>query len=402
MKPRFINGNSLQLLTNSAAYFLALEQAIDTARNVVSLETYIFADDKTGRRMAAALTRAAKRGVTVHVLVDGFGSNKIFDAIRRQLLADKVQVLIYHPKISPFTLRRNRLRRLHRKLVMIDDRLAFVGGINIIDDMNSPGNLPIRYDYAVRIEGPLLAMVVKETERLWNRIALLNFQLEWRTRPPPIPEAVASGKQRAALVVRDNLHHRSDIEDAYLDAINRAQEEIVIVNAYFFPGKHFRRALQLAAGRGVRVILLLQGRMEYALLHYASRALYGAFLDAGVEIYGYRKSFMHAKVAVIDGRWSTVGSSNIDPFSLLLAREANVIVDDSQFAEELRVSLRQHIKDGAMKVDQNSWHSPAAVAAHYQLERLWFCPLTAWSGGTWRQKLLAFMVKQPFSFWPGK
>jgi cardiolipin synthase len=356
MKPRFTNGNSLQLLTNGTAYFPALEQAIDTAQNVVSLETYIFADDETGRRIAAALTRAAKRGVTVRVLVDGFGSNKIFDAIRRQLLIDKVQVLIYHPKISPFTLRRNRLRRLHRKLVMIDYRLAFVGGINIIDDMNSPED-PIRYDYAVRIEGPLLAMLVKENKKLWNRIALLNFKLEWRTQRHPIPEAVASGKQRAALVVRDNLRHRSDIEDAYLDAINKAQEEIVIVNAYFFPGKRFRRALRRAAGRGVRVILLLQGRMEYALLYYASRALYGAFLDAGVEIYGYRKSLMHAKVAVIDGRWSTVGSSNIDPFSLLLAREANVIVDDSQFAEELRVSLRQHIKDGAMKEDQNAWHS---------------------------------------------
>ncbi len=357
MKPRFINGNSLQLLTNGAAYFLALEQAIDSARNIVSLETYIFADDETGWRIAAALTRAVKRGVTVRVLVDGFGSNKIFDAIRRQLLTDKVQVLIYHPKISPFTLRRNRLRRLHRKLVVIDYHLAFVGGINIIDDMNSPGDIPIRYDYAVRIEGPLLTTLAKENKRLWNRIALLNFKLEWRTRPHSIPEAVASGKQRAALVVRDNLRHRSDIEDAYLDAIKRAQEEIIIVNAYFFPGKRFRRALQLAAGRGVRVILLLQGRMEYALLYYASRALYGAFLDAGVEIYDYRKSFMHAKVAVIDGRWATVGSSNIDPFSLLLAREANVIIDDTQFAEELRVSLHQHIQDGALKVDQGSWYS---------------------------------------------
>ncbi|MCB2180537.1 MAG: cardiolipin synthase ClsB [Desulfobulbaceae bacterium] len=358
MKPQFINGNSLQLLPNNAAYFLALEQAIDAARTGVSLETYIFADDETGRRMAAALSRAAKRGVTVRVMVDGFGSKNIFDTIRRQLLTDNVQVLIYHPKISPFTLRRNRLRRLHRKLVTIDGRLAFVGGINIIDDMNSPaGHLPIRYDYAVRIEGPLLAMVVEENEKLWDRIALLNFQLNWRTRQPLISETIASGKQRAALVVRDNLLHRSDIEDAYLEAIDRARKEIIIVNAYFFPGKSFRMALRLAAGRGVRVILLLQGRMEYSLLYYASRALYEDLLDAGVEIYSYHKSFLHAKVAVVDGRWSTVGSSNIDPFSLLLAREANVIVDDSRFAEELRASLLKHIKGGAMKVDPDSLHS---------------------------------------------
>lgn len=357
MTPKFINGNSLQLLTNSAAYFLALEEAIAGAQDVVFIETYIFSNDETGRRIAAVLARAAKRGVTVRVLVDGFGSKKIFDAIHQQLLTDKVQVLIYHPKISPFTLRRNCLRRLHRKLVMIDGRLAFVGGINIIDDISYPGHLPFRCDYAVRIEGPLLATVAAEAENLWHRIALLNFRLNWRTREHHIPATIPAGKQRAAFVVRDNLHHRSDIENAYLAAINRAHEEIIIVNAYFFPGKRFRRVLRLAAGRGVRVILLLQGRMEYALLHYASRALYGALLDAGVEIYEYRKSFLHAKVAVIDRRWSTVGSSNIDPFSLLLAREANVIVDDSQFAGNLRANLYQQIKDGAIKVDQNSWHS---------------------------------------------
>jgi len=357
MKLRYIDGNDIQLLTDDAAYFQALEQAIDAARQVVAIETYIFADDETGRRIAAALTRAAKRGATVRVMVDGFGSKKIFDRLRQQLLASGVQVLIYHPKISPFTLRRNRLRRLHRKLTMIDGRLAFVGGINIIDDADPPRRPPIRYDYAVRIEGPLLEMIIAETESLWDRIALLNFQLNWRTRQPLGFESAAAGGQRAALAVRDNLRHRVDIEVAYLHAIDRAREEILIVCAYFFPGKRFRRALRLAAGRGVRVILVLQGLMEYALLHYASRALYGALLDAGVIIYDYRKSLLHAKVAVIDERWSTVGSSNIDPFSLLLAREANVIIDDAQFAGELRADILRHITNGAMKLDQISWDS---------------------------------------------
>lgn len=357
MKPRFYDGNSLQLLNNGAAYFPALEQAIDSAQHTVSLETYIFADDVTGRRIAASLARAAQRGLTVHVLVDGFGSNLVFDDLHKQLLAAKVQVLIYHPKISPLTLRRKRLRRLHRKLVVIDDRVVFIGGINIIDDMNSPFHLSPRYDYAVCIKGPLVSMAVKEIEALWSRIALVNFQWEWRGRKPLVIEAPSAGKQRAAFVVRDNLRHRSDIEDVYLNAIRRAQREIIIVNAYFFPGRRFRRALRLAVRRGVRVILLLQGRVEYELLHYASQALYGQFLDTGVEIYEYQNSFMHAKVAVIDKRWATVGSSNIDPFSLLLAREANVVVDDSLFAEELCVSIHNHIVVGATKVEVSMWHS---------------------------------------------
>jgi cardiolipin synthase len=149
--------------------------------------------------------------------------------------------------------------------------------------------------------------------------------------------------------------HRSDIEDAYLEAIEAAEEEIIIASAYFFPGRRFRRALVQAASRGVRVVLLLQGRVEYVLLHYASRALYGAFLDAGVEIQEYTRSFLHAKVAVIDGQWATVGSSNIDPFSLLLGREANIVADDRRFAQELRESLQQAMVEGAEPVVRQRW-----------------------------------------------
>ena len=129
----------------------------------------------------------------------------------------------------------------------------------------------------------------------------------------------------------------------------------MIASAYFFPGRRFRRALVGAAKRGVRVVLLLQGRVEYVLLYYASRALYGTLLEAGVEIYEYQKSFMHAKVAVIDGHWATVGSSNIDPFSLLLAREANVVVEDRRFAAELRSRLRADIEHGARVVAKTRW-----------------------------------------------
>jgi cardiolipin synthase len=154
----------------------------------------------------------------------------------------------------------------------------------------------------------------------------------------------------SAFLVRDNIRHRRDIENAYLHAMDQAQFEIILANAYFFPGLNFRRVLLAAAGRGVRVVLLLQGKMDHPLLHYASHALYGNFLDAGIEIYEYRKSIMHAKVAVIDEHWATVGSSNLDPFSLLLSLEANVIVDDGNFAKELKYSLEQAVKMGAGRV----------------------------------------------------
>jgi cardiolipin synthase len=278
----------------------------------------------------------------------------MFEHTRALLEAAGVVVLIFGPKTSPLTLRRKRLRRLHRKLVVVDAGVAFVGGINIIDDMHTPRHTPPRYDYAVRIEGPLVAGVLEQCERLWRRVAWASLRRSAQRHRPV--DAAAGGTQRAALVVRDNLRHRADIEDAYLEAICAAHKEIVIANAYFLPGARFRHALRAAAARGVRVVLLLQGRVEYALLHYASRALYGSLLDAGVEIYEYHKSFLHAKVAVIDRRWATVGSSNIDPFSLMLAREANVVVEDLHFSQQLRDSLLDHMKSGARVVAKRMWH----------------------------------------------
>jgi len=355
MSAPFFGGNRLQLLSSGAAYFPALLQAIDAAQIAVYLETYIFANDETGKSVAAALVRSAKRGVAVHLLVDGFGSKDMPERLRQELLDAKVQILIYNPKISPFALKRRSLRRMHRKLVAIDRRVAFIGGINIIDDMNAPGHMHPRYDYAVCVEGALVESVHLEVERLWRRVAWVNFRWRWRHKVLA-PVCAVDGNQRAVLVVRDNLRHRFDIENAYLEAIGKAKSEIVIANAYFFPGRRFRRALRQAVERQVRVVLLLQGRMEYMLFHYATRALYGPLLEAGVEIYEYHKSFMHAKVAVIDQNWATVGSSNIDPFSLMLAREANIVVDDFSFTQELRGSLYRSIAEGAQVVEKSMWY----------------------------------------------
>jgi len=355
MAPEFLHGNRLTLLRSGTEYFPALETAIQAARSEVFLETYIYAADTTGKRITRALCTAARRGVAVHVLVDGFGSKDMPQELSRQLRDAGVALLVFRPEMWSLRLRRDRLRRLHRKIAVVDGRIAFVGGINVIDDMDTPGQAPPRYDYAVKVEGPLLAPIRDAVERLWNRVALRRMQRHlrvWRATPAEIAPA---GSQWAAFVVRDNVRHRRDIEHAYLDAIESAREEIIIASAYFFPGIRFRRALARATARQVRVVLLLQGRVEYVLLHYASRALYGTLLEAGVEIYEYHKSFMHAKVAVVDGYWATVGSSNIDPFSLLLAREANVVVEDRRFAARLRSRLRADIQTGARMIVKTSW-----------------------------------------------
>jgi cardiolipin synthase len=354
---RFSEGNHIELLQSGAEYFPALIAACDAATSEIHLQTYIFKDDATGRRIAQALMRAVRRGVSVHLLIDGFGSKELSAEFLHDLRAAGVRVLKYRPEISPWTLQRERLRRLHHKIAVVDARVAFVGGINVIDDMDTPGQVPPRFDYAVKVEGPLLAQINPAITRLWGLVAVTQLRLRKLPSPAAPVRVESRGTQRAAFVVRSNVRHRKDIENAYLEAMQHARSEILIASAYFFPGKNFRRALIGAAARGVRVILLLQGRAEYWLLYYASHALYRQFLDAGIEIYEYRRGFLHAKVAVIDNHWATVGSSNIDPMSLLLAREANVVVEDAGFALGLWSSLEQAIVAGAEPVRRMEWRA---------------------------------------------
>ena len=352
----FLPNNQITLLRGGEEYFPALVTAIENASQTIYLQTYIYELDKAGISIGTALKQAALKGVAVNILLDGFGCKDMPKTYLREFENAGVQVMFYRPKISPWTLKKDRLRRMHRKIAVVDNKIAFVGGINIIDDYNVPDNTPPRIDYAVRIEGTLLPSIASSIQKLWRRISLSHL------KPANTNDKISTNKVEltatkgvdAAFVLRDNLIHRRDIENAYLSAINTAKSEIIIANAYFVPGRRFRQALLRAAKRGVKIELLLQGRMEYFLM-FATHAFYSLFLKNGIEIYEYRKSFMHCKVAVIDRRWATVGSSNIDPFSMLLAREANIIVQDTAFANELRTEIYNSIRQGAHHVSAQEW-----------------------------------------------
>ena len=373
---RYLPGNRILLLRDGTEFFPALERAIDAAKYEVWFETYIFADDDTGRRIAATFARAAQRGVMVRVLVDGWGAKYyLTQALEQEMIDAGVHFLKYRPEVAPWQFRSNRLRRLHRKLCHVDGRLAFVGGINIIDDMNTPGQRPPRTDFAVSVEGPLLPAIIQTMQRVWALVQLVQTGNSDVPLFPELERADRVGTQTAKFVARDNLKHRRDIERAYLAAIRTAKTEIIIANSYFFPGIRFRRALMDAARRGVGVTLLLQAKVEYLLLHFATRALYGQLLDSGVVIQEYHRSMLHAKVAVVDDHWATVGSSNIDPYSLLMAREANVFVRDRGFNEQLRVQLREMITGGSRPVANADWRGKprlykAAIWIAYGIVRL--------------------------------
>lgn len=350
-----VAGNQITLMRNGTEYFPQLCADIDAAQQSIYLETYIFAADEAGRMIADALRRAVARGVKAHLILDGYGSAELPQHWVDELRAVGVGVQWFRREISPFTLRRNRhrrLRRMHRKMAVMDGEVAFVGGINIINDIPEYTDLTSpQLDYAVRVQGIVAGEIHATMRHLWGVLSWANF----RRRGNKIVWSDLVAKRHSTtpditLVLRDNVRHRREIERAYLKAMSGAQREIIIANAYFLPGRAFRRVLIQAAKRGVRVVLLLQGKVEYWIQHYATHALYGQLLAVGIEIYEYQPSYLHAKVAVVDGQWATIGSSNIDPYSLLLAREANLVIRDGGFAGELRASLEAAITKDAVRI----------------------------------------------------
>ena len=381
--PALREGHQIRLIEGGQDYFGALVLALDQARSHVLLETYIFDLYGAAVRVAEALERAALRGVRVWLVVDGVGTPHLPEVWRTRFAHAGVDWRIYAPLGTMGLLLPSRWRRLHRKLCVVDGHTAFCGGINILDDCYDPhhGNLARpRLDFAVSAQGELVGHIQDSMSQLWWRLqgaqharerrlpqALHSFKtaglpLPWK-QPLPLPDG-SPPPSRAALLLRDNVLHRTQIERAYLKAIGLARHEVLIANAYFLPGRRLRQALVHAARRGVRVRLLLQGRYEYFMQYHAARPVYGTLMAAGVEIYEYDASFLHAKVAVVDPDnerpWATVGSSNLDPLSLLLAREANVVVADRLFAQQLHRRLVQVIASQSTPVSatfgQRHWH----------------------------------------------
>jgi cardiolipin synthase len=364
---QFVGGNRVRLLTGGDELFPAMCQAIAAAHREVWLATYIFQDDDAGRAVVDALCAAARRGVRVHLVVDGFGARSLLPTLRTLLDVEGLDIGVFRPLDRWWSwLQPQQLRRLHQKLCVADDAVAFVGGINIIGDRYDQvhGQLEFpRLDFAVELHGPVVLQVQRMVQALCVRA---RFGQDWRqdvralarsARPvagtmrllrgmrgtsmcdEPAPNAGTLPPVRVAFVVRDNLRQRRAIERRYIEAMRQARQRVDIACPYFYPGRAFLRSLRAVAKRGVQVRLLLQGKTDYRIAGMAARVLYDDLLLRGVKIYEYTPSFLHAKVALVDDDWATVGSSNIDPLSLLLNLEANVVVRDADFARELSARL---------------------------------------------------------------
>ena len=355
MKTRWCRGNRVDLLENGEGFFPAVFDAIRHARREVILETFIVFEDKVGQELHEVLLGAAKRGVQIDVLVDGFGSADLTPAYINSLTAAGVRVRTFDPAVRVLGVRFNVLRRMHRKIVVVDGERAFVGGINYSADHLADFGPEAKQDYSVELVGP----IVSEIHR-FVRAAIHDptdagaghgLRAAWAARWHPHHTqgcddtgSRGAGSADALFVRRDNLQHRNDIERYYRIAIRSARKQVLIANAYFFPGYRLLHELRRAAKRGVDVKLILQGQPDVPIARTAASTLYDYLHSGGVKIYEYCERPLHGKVAVIDDEWSTVGSSNLDPLSLSLNLEANVVLRDKPFAEHLRSRLEHLIE----------------------------------------------------------
>jgi cardiolipin synthase A/B len=358
MQGRWIEDNDIRLLENGEEFFPRVFACIANAQREVVVETFILFDDKVGLQLHEALLAAARRGVQVDVTVDGFGSCDLSDEFVVSLTQAGVRLHVFDPGTRVFGKRLNVLRRMHRKIAVIDGAVAFVGGINYSADHLADFGPQAKQDYAIEIRGPLVAEIhrfthaalaqgqrYQRTRRWWRR------RKDLRSTPDDQPQA---GNAAAMFVVRDNTEHMSDIERHYRIAIRSARHRIVIANAYFFPGYRFIRELRRAARRGVDVRLILQGEPDMAIVKTAASMLYHHLLAAGVRIFEYRVRPLHGKVALMDDEWATVGSSNLDPLSLALNLEANVIIRDREFNRELAAKLDHLMRHSCHQIEREA------------------------------------------------
>jgi cardiolipin synthase len=278
-----------------------------------------------------------------------------------------VRLHIFEPGKTVFGTRVSLLRRMHRKIVVVDNEIAFVGGINYSADHVGDFGPEAKQDYSVEIRGPLVAEIHRFTHSALAAGMRHQRQRQWwrsrkqlRAAPQALP---AAGNAECIFVTRDNGNHQNDIERHYRIAIRAARKRVIIANAYFFPGYRLIKEMRKAVRRGVEVNLILQGMPDMQIVKTAASLLYNHLVKGGVRIYEYTARPLHGKVAVADDEWATIGSSNLDPLSLSLNLEANVVIRDREFNHELTQRLEHLMQHSCTKVE------PAGELSAWQLVR---------------------------------
>jgi cardiolipin synthase A/B len=372
---RFVPGNQARLLVDGPRTHRVMFDAISRARDHVNIHTYILEDGELGEKLAELLAAKVKQGVKAHVMYDGVGSIQSSKAYFERLRRAGVAVCEFNPVVKRVDKLNN---RNHRKITVVDGRVGFTGGINISESYSSSSRRARAgqdkdadrkrgwRDTHVEVEGPVVAQ--------FQRIFLDDWALQdcgpWHDAEF-FPRLEARGTLAARVVRSDPGRRTSEMYHALLDAMARAKSRIWLTFGYFVPDPQTKQALIDAARRGVDVQLVLPGFSDFWAPVYAGRSHYDELLEAGVRLYEWHEALMHAKTAVIDGEWASVGSTNLDWRSFVHNYEADLIVLEPEFARELERRFQRDVA-ASTPVDPAAWsRRPAREKLKEWFARQW-------------------------------
>ncbi|OLO07495.1 cardiolipin synthase B [Salinicola sp. MH3R3-1] len=370
MQATWKDGNRFELLPEGKRFWPAMREAIDGAQRHLWIELYLMESGELADRFIGVLTAAASRGVEVKLMLDGVGSMGLSRGDRQRLREGGVELRFFNP-LSVTRLGGN-LMRDHRKLVLVDGTMAFTGGFGIVDEF-----VDAWYEVAVRVQGPVVEDWRRLFAQVWNSPLTRGGQTRTRLstelpdRHSP-PETVAGGRRGRAIWGRG--HRYQAIRVSLQGRINTADRRLWLCTPYFVPTLSLRRALARAARRGIDVRLLLAGgHHDHPGIRYAGQRFYNRLLKAGVKIYEFQPTFIHAKFSVVDD-WVSLGSCNFDHWSLQWNLEANQEIDDAGFAAEVAQLFERNFA-ASQRIDAASW----AQRAWWRRAREWlFGTLNAW------------------------
>ncbi len=361
--PALVPGNRTETLLNGDRIFPAMLAAIRSAEKTITFETYIYWSGKVGKEFADALAERARAGVKVHILVDWAGSQKMEEAMLDEMRSSGAEIHKYHPP-HWYTLDRIN-NRTHRKLLVVDGRIGFTGGVGIADNWSGDAQDPDHWrDTHYRVEGPVVAQMQAAFLDNWMKVS--GTVLHGEAYFPPIEPR---GPHLAQMFKSSTEGGADSMHLMYLLSLAAARERIDLSMAYFVPDELALKALEDALKRGVKVRIILPGTQTDAkLVRRASRALWGPILRAGGEIYEYQPTMFHCKVLVVDSLWSSVGSTNFDPRSFRLNDEANLNIYDREFALRQIADFDNDLKR-ARRITYEEWTGRPWTEKAW--ERLW-------------------------------
>jgi cardiolipin synthase len=341
-------GNAVEVLLNGEQIFPAMLEAVRSARRTITLAHYAYQAGPVARELTRALGERCRAGVGAKILLDGFGSRNIPAEYVEAMRGDGCQVAFFRPLTDVLAAN----YRNHRRIVVIDGRLGFTGGAGIGPKWRGDGDVEGHWrETSVRVQGPAVEYLQRAFAENWLEATGDRLGAEYYPASPDMP-----GDVSAQVITGSPLAGDFDIYTMFLLAVESARHSIHITNPYFLPDEALRQALARAVGRGVRVVLLAPGPIDWALARHASRAGFGRLLRQGVEIYEYTPALLHAKTLVVDGLWSTVGSANVDNRSFALNAELNLAMLDAGVARQLEHVFADDLAR-SRKVDYIRWQS---------------------------------------------